>query len=150
MQEARPCSTILAGMLWVCLGSGDLPGEEPPAHDGTIKYQDCNVVLVSFDALQAAHVGCYGYPRNVTPFLDGVARQGFTFHNAISVASWTVPASMTWFTGVYPSQHRMTNKYAVYNKQEKKLANLKELSPNLITLADVMKHNGYITFQKNV
>ena len=149
MQEARTCSTILAGILWVCLGSGDAPGWEPPpaqaTHDGAIKYQDCNVVLVSFDALQAAHVGCYGYPRKVTPFLDEVARQGFTFRNAISVASWTVPASMTWFTGVYPSQHRMTNKYAVYNDQEKKLANLKELSPELITLADVMKHNGYRT-----
>ena len=149
MQEARTCSTILAGILWVCLGSGDAPGWEPPpaeaAHGGAIKYQDCNVVLVSFDALQAAHVGCYGYPRKVTPFLDEVARQGFTFRNAISVASWTVPASMTWFTGVYPSQHRMTNKYAVYNDQEKKLANLKELSPELITLADVMKHNGYRT-----
>jgi len=149
MQEAHTCSTILAGMLWICLGSGNVPGEEPPAaqaaHDGAIKYQDCNVVLVSFDALQAAHVGCYGYPRKVTPFLDEVARQGFTFRNAISVASWTVPASMTWFTGVYPSQHRMTNKYAVYNDQEKKLANLKELSPKLITLADIMKHNDYRT-----
>ncbi|MEE2685867.1 MAG: sulfatase [Planctomycetota bacterium] len=149
MQKARTCSTILAGMLWICLANSTALGEEPPAapvaDDGTTTDQDWNVVLVSFDALQAAHVGCYGYPRNVTPFMDGVARQGFLFREAISVASWTVPASMTWFTGVYPSQHRMTNKYAVYNEKEKKLANLKELSPGLITLADVMKQNGYRT-----
>ena len=33
-----------------------------------------------------------------------------------------------WFTGVYPSEHRMVNKFAVYNATEKKTANLKQLS----------------------
>ena len=151
MQEARhwTCTAVFMSCLWVCLGSADGVGGEPPAardaRDIEMKYQDYNVVLVSFDALQAAHVGCFGYPRKVTPFLDGMAKKGFIFTNTMSVASWTVPASMTWFTGVYPSEHRMTNKYAVYNDQEKKLANLKELSPELMTLADIMKQNGYTT-----
>jgi len=110
-----------------------------------LKYKDCNVVFVSFDALQAAHVGCLGYSRNITPTLDSVAREGVSFTNAYSVASWTVPASMSWFTGVYPSEHRMTNKFAVYAPPVRKPANLKELSPDLETLADVLKENGYVT-----
>jgi choline-sulfatase len=110
-----------------------------------LKYRDCNVVFVSFDALQAGHVGCLGYARNVTPTLDTVARHGCSFREAMSVASWTVPASMTWFTGVYPSEHRMTNKYAVYEPGREKLANLKDLSPELVTLADILKERGYIT-----
>ena len=52
---------------------------------------------------------------------------------------------MTWFTGVYPSEHRMTNKFAVYAPPVQKLANLKELAPDLVTLADVLKQNGYAT-----
>jgi choline-sulfatase len=56
-----------------------------------------------------------------------------------------VPASMTWFTGVYPSEHRMTNKFAVYNAQVQKPANLKELAPELTTLAAVLRRNGYAT-----
>ncbi|MEO2020219.1 MAG: sulfatase-like hydrolase/transferase, partial [Pirellulaceae bacterium] len=137
---------LFSGYLWLSLGNTGGLGEELPATNKlAMKYKDHNVVLVSFDALQAAHVGCFGYPRKVTPFLDGIAKHGFTFTNTMSVASWTVPASMTWFTGVYPSEHRMTNKYAVYNDQEKKLANLKELSPGLMTLADIMKQNGYAT-----
>ncbi|MBT0664805.1 sulfatase [Geobacter pelophilus] len=110
------------------------------------KYKDYNVVFVSFDALQAAHVGSLGYPRNVTPTIDAMAKKGFNFTNNISVASWTVPASMTWFTGVYPSEHRLTNKFAVFNPPSNNvLSNLKKLSPELVTLAEVLKQNGYAT-----
>jgi arylsulfatase A-like enzyme len=52
---------------------------------------------------------------------------------------------MTWFTGVYPSEHRMVNKFAVYAPPNIKPANLKELAPDLATLADVLKRNGYAT-----
>jgi len=126
-------------------------GNDLPAVNATntsrhsLAFKDHNLVFVSFDALQAAHVGTLGYPRNVTPTIDAVARQGFSFTHAYSVASWTVPASMSWFTGVYPSEHRMTNKFAVYNARVRKPANLKELSPDLITLAEILKLNGYAT-----
>jgi arylsulfatase A-like enzyme len=110
-----------------------------------MKYKDYNIVFVSFDALQAAHVGALGYPRNVTPTIDAMAREGFNFTKNISVASWTVPASMTWFTGVYPSEHRLTNKFSVFNPPYNVLSNLKKLSPELITLAEILKQNGYAT-----
>ena len=110
-----------------------------------MKFKDHNLIFVSFDALQAAHVSCLGYERKVTPTIDSVAKHGFNFTTNTSVASWTVPASMTWFTGVYPSEHRMTNKYALYQPPLRKVARLKELSPQLVTLADVLKHNGYAT-----
>ncbi len=110
-----------------------------------LKYKDYNLVFVSFDALQAKHVGAYGNSRNVSPTLDSLAASGIRFANMHSVASWTVPASMTWFTGVYPSEHRMTNKFAIYNTNEKKLANLRDLAPDLVTLADVLQDNGYAT-----
>jgi arylsulfatase A-like enzyme len=110
------------------------------------KFKDYNVVFVSFDALQAAHVGSLGYSRNITPTIDAIAQDGFRFTNNISTASWTVPASMTWFTGVYPSEHKLTNKFAVFNPPNNNvLSNLKKLSPNLVTLAEILKQNGYAT-----
>ncbi|WP_425613364.1 sulfatase [Anatilimnocola sp. NA78] len=110
-----------------------------------MKYRDHSVVLISIDALQAKHVGCLGNKRNVTPHLDAFARESFVFSQFHSVSSWTVPASMTWFTGMYPSEHRLTNKFAVYNAEEQRPARLSQLAPNLITLAEVLKANGYQT-----
>lgn len=110
-----------------------------------LSFKNHNLVFVSFDALQAAHVGAYGNPRDITPNLDDFASHSFCFGKTYSVASWTVPASMTWFTGVYPSEHRMTNKYALYTPTVQKQAKLKELSPNLMTLAEILKKEGYAT-----
>jgi len=104
-----------------------------------------NLVFVSFDALQGRHCGHLGNPRKVTPTLDAMADDGITFTRCYSVASWTVPASMTWFTGVYPSEHRVVNKFSAFNDREKRISNLKELAPEMVTLADVLKANGYAT-----
>jgi arylsulfatase A-like enzyme len=135
----------IVGAVIVLAWSRRQPAPEPPKAREPFKYTDYNLVFVSFDALQAAHVGALGCPRNTTPTLDALAKGGVTFSRAYSVASWTVPASMTWFTGVYPSEHRMTNKFVTYNKQEQKIANLKDVAPELITLADVLRANGYAT-----
>ncbi|MFN0016742.1 MAG: sulfatase [Pirellulaceae bacterium] len=110
-----------------------------------LKYKDHNVVFVSFDALQAAHTGFLGYDRDVTPTLDAFAQDCFIFENQISVASWTVPSSMSWFTGAYPTEHRLTNKFAVYSEKVQTPASLTELAPKLVTLAEILKQNGYAT-----
>ncbi|MDD5560782.1 MAG: sulfatase [Candidatus Omnitrophica bacterium] len=104
-----------------------------------------NVILVSFDALQAAHLGCLGYPRKITPTIDKFAKEGFLFKNAVSQSSWTVPSTMSYFTSLYPSQHKLINKYSTYTEKEKTLSNLKKLSPGVLTLAEVLKENGYAT-----
>lgn len=149
----RPLAATAAA-LWLLAGcTSNKPQPAPPPWQPKpldvsqlpLQYPDCNIVLVSFDALQAAHVGCLGYSRDVTPGIDALARECFTFTHNYSVSSWTVPASMSWFTGVYPSEHRMTNKFAVYNPQRQQPANLRELSPELVTLAEVLKQNGYAT-----
>lgn len=125
-----------AGILWPA---------EPVREVKPGAYAGCNVILVSFDALQAAHTSCLGYFRNTTPEIDRFAREGFLFKNAVSQSSWTVPATMSYFTSLYPSQHKVTNKYSTYTDKKKVFANLKQLSPGVVTLAEVLKENGYVT-----
>ena len=108
-------------------------------------YAGYNVIFVSFDALQAAHTSCLGYFRKTTPNIDRMAKEGFLFSNAISQSSWTVPATMSYFTSLYPSQHKLINKYSTYTDREQVLANLKKLSPEVITLAEILKEHGYST-----
>ncbi len=158
MRVSLPASCLMVAICWMlaCGCQGNVSPENndtsstaivssTPVSPIATKQPGCNFVLVSFDALQAAHVGALGSSRDVTPAIDELARQSFSFTHAYSVASWTVPASMTWFTGVYPSEHRMTNKFAVYRPPQEKLADLRELSPHLVTLADLLKQNGYAT-----
>jgi len=134
---------IVLGGLFGIVGRTPQPPITSPRP--ALEFRDCNLVFVSFDAVQAAHLGCHGYFRDVSPTLDALAASGFHFAQAHSVASWTVPSSMTWFTGVYPSEHRVVNKFAVYDANVKKPANLRELAPGLTTLAEVLKRNGYAT-----
>jgi len=143
---------LLAAALLGCSPGPNVvaPSPEPPAVANpaateSLDFSGYNLVFVSFDALQARHVGALGHHRDVTPTIDRMGKQGFLFRRNTSVASWTVPASMTWFTGVYPSEHRMVNKYAQYQPPHARLADLREMAPNLKTLAQVLKDHGYAT-----
>ena len=89
--------SICISLLWAA-------GENKEVKPGD--YAGCNVIFISFDALQASHTGCLGYFRKTTPTIDRFAREGFLFKHAISQASWTVPATMSYFTSLYPSQHK--------------------------------------------
>ncbi len=148
MAGVRLVTCLLAAGLWLhgcATGPATRAPRAEPAPGDALRFPGYNLVLVSFDALQAAHLGSLGYPRDVTPTIDAVARDGFSFSNAVSVASWTVPASMTWFTGVMPSSHGLVNKFAVYTPEVQKLSKLGELAPHLVTLAQVFRDNGYAT-----
>lgn len=136
---------VVGGVLLFLLTRGSGPPPKFPPPPPRRSYPEHNLVFVSFDALQARHCGHLGNPRKVTPTLDAMADDGITFTRCYSVSSWTVPASMTWFTGVYPSEHKVVNKFSAFNDREKKVSNLKELAPDVVTLADVLKANGYAT-----
>jgi arylsulfatase A-like enzyme len=90
------------------------------------------VVLVTIDTLRADHLGSYGYPRGVSPFLDGLAEDSLVFEHALSASSHTAPSHAALFTSLYPAQHRL-------------LRNGELLADGLITLAEVFREQGYET-----
>ncbi len=64
-----------------------------------------NLILVIVDALRADRLGCYGYERSRTPFLDSLAERGTVFRRAYAAAPWTNPSIASLRTSRYPSQH---------------------------------------------
>jgi arylsulfatase A-like enzyme len=99
----------------------------------TIRKQNLpNVILITLDTTRADHLGCYGYGVPTSPFIDSLAAQGTLFQNAYTAATWTLPAHVSLFTGQMPSVHGVgySNFFA---------------SPNLNTLAEILKQRGYIT-----
>jgi len=106
-----------------------------------------NLILISIDGLQAKHLDEYGYSLKTTPNLDEFLDQSTLFTNTVSPSSWTVPTHMSVFTSMYPSEHKVINKYVDYDLKTQKgvISNLKNLSPNAVTLAEILKNNGYVT-----
>ncbi len=57
------------------------------------------ILLVIIDTLRADHVGCYGYPKSITPNIDRLAAGGVRFANAFASDAPCVPSSCAMFTG---------------------------------------------------
>lgn len=64
-----------------------------------------HVLLVSIDSLRADHLGAYGYPKETSPHIDALAREGTLFERAVSSTSWTLPAHVALLSGVADSAH---------------------------------------------
>jgi len=71
-----------------------------------------NFLLITVDSLRADRLGCNGYGRNTTPFLDSLADDSVFFERAYSPSSHTREAVPSILTGTYPS-HAVTRTYRI-------------------------------------
>ncbi len=95
------------------------------------------VVLIIVDTLRADHVGAYGHDRPTTPHLDRRIRQGHRFEHAYSTAPWTLPATASLYTGLYPERHG-----AGYRFGELRFSSLAD---EVETLAERLAAEGFAT-----
>ncbi len=138
---------LVAVGLCVLVGFFIFLGEHRSASSGPSfgVCRGCNVLIIGVDTLRADRLHVFGYSRNTTPTIDALAAKGYAFSNAIAPASWTVPSFMSIFTGTYPSVHGVTNKFISFSQDQKQLSNLKITAPQIQTLAEVLKAEGYAT-----
>src|ERR1700680_551120 len=111
----------IATLLIVCPG---LLAESKP---------NLNVVIITIDTLRADHLGCYGYKQIRTPNIDALASESARFERAYTPVPVTLPAHTVIFTGTYP----------VFSGMHDFSGN--KLSPKQLTLASVLKRQGYST-----
>lgn len=91
-----------------------------------------NILLITIDTLRRDHLGVYGYPRETSPFMDQLAREGMMFKHAITPIPSTAPSHASILTSLHPLTHRSTgNAYPLTDKAQ--------------TIAEVLKQNGYYT-----
>ncbi|MCE9589794.1 MAG: sulfatase [Planctomycetes bacterium] len=91
-----------------------------------------NIVLISIDAVRPDHLSCYGYAKPTSPNIDRVAAAGVLFQQCRSQAPWTLPSHMSLFTSMLPTDNGVDNLNKV-------------LAPELTTLAQVLRDEGYET-----
>ena len=94
-----------------------------------------NVILISFDTLRRNYLGCYGYPKRLSPYLDELASQGVMFSDTTVNCGWTLPQHITMITGTHPLRHRL-----IYLKKRCSLPR------RISTLAEMFQNKGYLTF----
>jgi arylsulfatase A-like enzyme len=89
-----------------------------------------NIILLMCDTLRADHLSSYGYAKNRTPRIDGLAAEGIRFANNFAQASWTRASVGTILTGLYPSSHGAVHKSDM-------------LPDRVVTLAEMLTAGGY-------
>ena len=85
---ARSC--ILGGFVWVAVLTGCEVQKSPAPPE---QCPDCNVILITFDALRADRMGLYGYSKNNTPNLDLFAEEAFVFKDNMSQSGTTISSA---------------------------------------------------------
>src|SRR5215831_7899566 len=63
------------------------------------------IVLLVVDSLRARSLTRRTGARPATPFLDGLRARASTFERAHATECWTLPAHLSMFTGLLPSEH---------------------------------------------
>ena len=119
-------------------GGDHKPGSNPPAlFIDSFNHPDksflkntkgeFNIVILIVDALRPDHMGCYGYSRNTTPFIDQLAKNAFVFENAYAQACHTRTSMPSFMLSQY--QPFAGKKWQHKGK----------------TLAEIFKENGFHT-----
>ncbi len=107
-----------------------------------------NIVLLLADDLGWTGAGCFGSDFYETPNIDTLARQGMKFTNSYAACTVCSPTRASIMTGMYPARLRLTDFIAGQNRPFAKLKIpewTKELSSERVTMAELLKKQGYKT-----
>lgn len=126
---ARLVLAVLLGLLAGC-GTAPEPREAPasaPVPRATRGY-----IVISIDTLRADRLGCYGYARPTSPFLDSLAGRATLFEEAYAQFPSTLVSHMTMFTGLHPREHGVFPPNSV-------------LAPEVETFPEAFQRHGFRT-----
>jgi arylsulfatase A-like enzyme len=129
--RALPALAGIAGVLFVLVQGGAWLKEKVSTSQLPDAQGDTpNVIVIVVDTLRADHLSSYGYERETSPFMDGLAAEGVRFENAISPSSWTQPSHASMLTGRYTYEHQ---------------AEVHPLDDTYPTIGEVLQSQGYRT-----
>jgi len=63
------------------------------------------IILYVMDSLRPDFLSCYGYGRETSPHIDGLAREGVIFTNAFAQSTWTRSSGASILSSTFPSVH---------------------------------------------
>src|SRR5262245_45967329 len=103
-----------------------------------------NIIFILADDLGWGDLACYGHPQIKSPNLDRLATEGTLFTQFYVCGSVCSPSRCAFFTGQYPSRHKIHGHYAA-PEQNTARGMSQFLDPNVPNLASLLKKAGYAT-----
>lgn len=91
-----------------------------------------HILFIILDTQRRDRLSLYGHSRPTSPRLEAFAAHARVYNRAIAPAQWTIASHASMFTGLYASQHGMTQ------------ANHR-LSGSFPTVAELLRVQGYHT-----
>jgi len=102
-----------------------------------------NFIIIFCDDLGYGDVGCFGSKKHRTPNIDRMAAEGMRFTSFYVTSGVCTPSRSSLMTGCYPrrvSMHKSArNEWVLFPVAQK------GLNPSEITIAEVLKSQGYAT-----
>lgn len=146
-------SLLLSLVAITCILISSSAAEEPTANR---RADSPNVVFFLIDDLGWTDLGCFGSSFYETPRIDELAGSGMKFTNAYAACPVCSPTRASILTGRYPTRTGITTyiNSGGGNQPEKWKRNTSmlpapyrdHLALEEVTLADLLKANGYATF----
>ncbi len=96
--------------------------------------QKPNIVFLCIDDLKPV-LGCYGDQNVKTPHIDQLAQAGVTFSNAYCQQAVCAPSRISIFTGLRPDRTKVWDLKT----------DMRDMNPDVVTLPQFFKDNGYET-----
>lgn len=96
-----------------------------------------NVILISIDTLDPAHLGVYGYPKKTSPNIDEFSKDAQVYINVFTLIPHTWDSFYTLFTG--------TDEVLKNEDINQSSPTLEEWEKTKVTLPKILKQNGYLT-----
>ncbi len=108
-----------------------------------------NIVLIVADDLGQRDLGCYGSTFYQTPIIDKMAKDGVRFTDFYAACPVCSPTRASILTGKYPQRVGITDwipgRKDTPEQRLKRPELRNELPLEEITIAEVLKENGYVT-----
>ena len=121
--------------MMICLGAC---GEGSSIRDSELAVTHRNfqeprsVIFITIDTLRADRLSSYGYARDISPRIEGLAEEGVVFEQAFAQRGLTWPSLTSIMTSRYPSDHGVRD-------------NGEWLAKSKMTLAQVLRDAGFDT-----
>lgn len=119
---------IIVSILLICIFSCNA------SKDSLQNGPKMNVLFITVDDLRP-NLGCYEDPVAISPNIDKLAEMGVVFNRAYCQQAVCNPSRASVLTGLRPDQCGVTDLKT----------NFREIVPNVVTLPQIFKNNGYIT-----